>query len=101
MSDPRYHTHRWRRMAQRQLAMHPLCNTCMQVFARVTVASVADHIEPHHGDEFKFWNNPLQSLCASCHSSIKQQLEKSGFIRGHRLDGMPIDPQHPWNTGGT
>ena len=39
---------------------------------------------------------PLQSLCPACHSRDKQQLERSGFVRGCDRDGVPLDPSHPW-----
>lgn len=67
----------------------------MEAEGRLVPATVADHIEPHHGDLVKF-RGPLQSLCATCHSSRKQQLERSGFVRGHDLAGVPLDPGHPW-----
>ena len=35
-------------------------------------------------------------LCASCHSSIKQQQEKSGSFRGCTTDGYPLDDSHWW-----
>ena len=70
----------------------------MDLRGRVTAASVADHVEPHRGDPVKF-EGPLQSLCASCHSSIKQSLERTGRIKGHDRRGNPIDPMHPWNRG--
>lgn len=95
-----YDSRRWRNKRARQLAEHPLCKMCWDMRARVTPATVADHIVPHRGDSELFWDGALQSLCASCHSSIKQQMETSGFVKGSKLDGMPLDPNHPWNTPG-
>lgn len=37
-----------------------------------------DHIVPHRGDPQKFFDpDNLQTLCASCHNSIKQKMEKN------------------------
>ena len=94
-----YDSARWRRRRLEQLRTHPLCKLCMDLRARVTAASVADHITPHRGDPVLF-EGPLQSLCKSCHSSWKQQQESGGRIRGCDIKGMPLDPGHPWNTSG-
>jgi 5-methylcytosine-specific restriction protein A len=61
-------------------------------------ATVADHIIPHQGDEALFWSGELQSLCDTCHSSVKQAQEKGGYAIGCGVDGMPLDPKHPWNS---
>lgn len=66
----------------------PLCRFCA-AHGRVTAATVADHIEPHRGDIAKFWRGELQSLCAHCHNSTKQAMEKSGRIKGCDTDGNP------------
>jgi 5-methylcytosine-specific restriction endonuclease McrA len=40
---------------------------------------VADHIEPHRGDERLFWDaRNLQCLCKPCHDRHKQRVEASG-----------------------
>lgn len=96
-NDPRWKNPVWGRRAV-QLQAEPLCAFCLP--KRVTVATVADHVEPHWGDEDKFFNGELQSLCDTCHSSTKQQMERSGRVRGCRVDGKPIDPNHPWNRSG-
>lgn len=95
-----YDTVRWKRRRARQLRDEPLCRLCLALHNVVTGATVADHIEPHRGDPELFWNGELQSLCDSCHSSLKQQQERSGRFEGSDLDGNPIDPAHPWNAGG-
>jgi hypothetical protein len=85
---------RWRKRARLQLAEHPLCAICLQS-GKVEAAKVCDHIEPHRGDVNKFWTGPLQSLCWSCHSMIKQQQEVNGFSTAIGPDGWPIDQNHP------
>jgi len=63
----------------------------------VAAATVADHVIPHRGDKKLFFNSGLQSLCASCHSRLKQQEETIGYMTDVGLDGWPIDPNHPSN----
>ncbi|MDO5658302.1 MAG: HNH endonuclease signature motif containing protein [Paracoccus sp. (in: a-proteobacteria)] len=39
---------------------------------------VADHIQPHRGDEARFWDRGnLQCLCKRCHDSDKQREERA------------------------
>lgn len=97
MSDRRYRTTRWLRMRAAQLARAPLCAYCLLGVCQhakyivrgrkdpegnpaecFTLANTVDHIEPHRGDSLKFWNHRnLQSLCATCHSSMKQMIENA------------------------
>lgn len=72
-----YGTYRWQIIRAAQLQGEPLCRFCIDR-GIVTPAKVADHIEPHKGDPDKFWNGELQSLCAPCHSSDKQRIERGG-----------------------
>lgn len=58
---------------------------------------MADHVEPHRGDEQLFFYGELQSLCAAHHNSYKQRLERSGRVIGCDTNGNPIDPNHHWN----
>lgn len=88
MSDPRYHTTRWRAMRARQLQKEPFCAFCAED-NRVVVATVADHKTPHRGNALLFWAPcNLQSLCAECHSSTKQAQENVGQVTG--VDGWPV-----------
>jgi len=93
-----YQTAAWQRRRAAHLADQPLCVYCERM-GRVTVATVADHIVPHRGDINAFWHGALQSLCASCHSGMKQQQERIGVARGSHLDGTPIDAAHHWHRG--
>lgn len=83
-----------------QLGREPLCRMCAAE-GRTTVATVADHVIPHRGDERLFWEGDLQSLCDArpwrCHSSRKQKLETLGYQPGCSATGRPLDPAHPWN----
>jgi 5-methylcytosine-specific restriction enzyme A len=66
----------------------------------VTAAKYADHVVLHRGDEQLFWFGELQSLCSPCHNRVKYHIEKLGFELGCDVDGMPIDPKHPFRRGG-
>ncbi len=89
-----YNCSAWRKRRARHLHHNPLCVMC-QARGIVTQANTVDHVTPHRGDPVLF-AGPLQSLCPACHSRDKQQLERSGFVRGCDRDGVPLDPSHPW-----
>jgi 5-methylcytosine-specific restriction endonuclease McrA len=73
-----YKTSAWQKLRRRQLKLNPLCKFCDRKKI-LTIATVADHIQPHRGNMEKFFDiDNLQSLCKTCHDSTKQRLEKSG-----------------------
>ena len=91
-----YSTRAWHRMRARQLRDSPTCAYCAEI-GQLTAATVADHITPHRGSELLFYDaNNLQSLCKQCHDSAKQQLEKSGVLRGSTSGGEPLDKKSAW-----
>lgn len=74
-STERGYGYRWQKARERFLRSNPLCVYC-KASGRVEVATVVDHIIPHRGDQEIFWDeSQWQSLCASCHSSVKQKEE--------------------------
>lgn len=77
------------------MARHPLCAYCLKS-GKAVKADVVDHIEPHKGDMVKFWAGPFQSLCHTCHSSVKAK-EDAGNKTASDADGNPTDAWHPWN----
>ena len=80
---------RWRKIRANQLRIEPLCRIC-KLNGIDTPATICDHIEPHRGDMYKFWNGQFQSLCKRCHDSEKQRLEKSGKVQMNiGVDGYP------------
>jgi len=92
-----YNTKRWYRLRHAQLSKHPLCSLCAKL-GKVTPATVVDHRKPHRGDEELFFDeNNLDSMCKPCHDGAKQQMEKSGTLRGCDLGGVPLDSNHHWN----
>ena len=64
----------WKNRRKRQLDAEPLCCMCPEDARQL--ATVADHVVPHKGDYALFWFGALQSLCAHCHSSKKQRIER-------------------------
>jgi len=92
-----YGVKRWYRLRHYQLLRQPLCVFCKKL-GRIQAATVVDHIKPHRGDEQLFFDEcNLQSLCKPCHDGAKQQLEKSGKLRGCDVFGLPFDTQHHWH----
>lgn len=85
-----YKRSRWLRMRSRQLDRDPLCAYCLQS-EEVTEATIVDHIKEHKGDEAVFFDpDNLQSLCKSCHDSIKQREERGQNIVRFGADGWPL-----------
>lgn len=99
-----YNTARWRGpngARARQLARQPLCEMCLKT-GRLTPATVCDHVDPKSkATDEGFFRGPFQSLCDQdpwrCHSSLKQQEEAHGYALDVGVDGLPTDPNHPWN----
>lgn len=86
-----YKTARWQRLRYDHLYANPLCVMC-KAEGKTTIARICDHVEPHKGDEAKFWAGPFQSLCKRHHDSDKQRIEKGGKpkpIIG--TDGWPVE----------
>ena len=100
MTGRLYNTQRWKRRREAFLQTHPLCVMC-EAAGRATLATVVDHIKPHRGDPELFFDEAnWQPLCKPCHDGAKQELENTGHLRGCDVHGMPLDPNHPWNTEG-
>jgi len=86
-----YDTKRWQRRRKLQLMQFPLCAYCERQGV-ITPATVADHIEPVRGDEWRMFFGALQSLCDRCHSSVKAQEEGRAKPRPRiGLDGWPTE----------
>lgn len=84
-----YKTANWYRLRYWQLKRSPVCEFCKEK-GIVEPANTVDHIAPHKGDVNKFFDrNNLQSLCKSCHSSVKQRIEKTGEFGCDRNGYVP------------
>ena len=80
-----YGTARWKALRWEVLTRDRFtCQMCAKLEAD-TSQLVCDHIDPHKGDEAKFWAGPFQTLCKPCHDGAKQSLDKSGI----RAAGKP------------
>jgi 5-methylcytosine-specific restriction enzyme A len=64
-----FSTPQWRMKRAAQLELEPWCSRCK------APATVAHHVIAHRGDSALFWTGKLESVCASCHSSIIQSEE--------------------------
>ena len=92
-----YNTNRWKQRSLRQRKREPLCCMCAKE-GRVTLAAVADHVVPHHGNPELFWHGELQSVCESHHNRTKQSIERIGYDKqATDADGYPTDALHPFN----
>jgi len=75
---------------------------CKKVGRKVP-ANHIDHIIPisRGGAPLDLAN--LQSLCLSCHNRKTNMMDRGGNksvpIKGCRVDGLPLDPDHWWNDG--
>ena len=99
--DPRYHLARWKGPQGRrtiQLRDFPLCAKC-EARGVTKLATVADHVIPHRGDDALFRAGELQSLCKRCHDKLKQAEELHGYHSELDASGWPSDPRHPSNAG--
>ena len=57
----------WKRIRDRYMNAHPLCERCLKD-GRYVKATVVDHIKPHRGDPVLFWDRSnWRGLCKSCH----------------------------------
>lgn len=93
-----YKTRRWHKMRARQLRDNPLCSLHLEL-GRSEPATIVDHKIPHHGDETLFFDEAnLQSMCKPCHDKHKQRQEKSGYMAGGDVAGVPLDRGHHWNA---
>lgn len=70
-SSARGYTGAWDRAKAAWLKVHPRCRFCGGG------ATTVDHIRPHKGDSGLFWDKSnWQALCAPCHNSAKQRIER-------------------------
>lgn len=79
-----YKTARWQRLRWSVL-VRDLFTCQMTGCGRVepdTSKLVADHVEPHRGDEALFWKQDnLRCLCKRCHDSLKQSEERASMLQ--------------------
>lgn len=91
-----YDTQVWKRVRRAVLADNPLCVMCQRIGVAHPATDV-DHITPI--EKGGAWYDPdnLQPLCHE-HHSIKTLGDKGHPVRwGATQDGLPLQPDHPWN----
>lgn len=96
-AQDRGYNSRWQKARKTYLLHNPMCRMCRQQ-GKDTPATVVDHIQPHRGNNYLFWDvGNWQSLCATHHNSTKQRDEKRGYSTAIGRDGWPTDTKHPVN----
>lgn len=98
-----YDSERWRKARAWFLAQNPLCAYCARM-GRDKGATAVDHIKPWKegktaAERYQlFWDSEnWQPLCASCHSGVKRMEDLHGYSQACGVDGLPLDPRHPWS----
>ena len=72
-----YKTARWQKLRWSVLVRDLFtCQMCARLVPE-TSQLVCDHVEPHRGDEERFWAGPFQCLCKPCHDSQKQREDRA------------------------
>src|SRR5215207_611442 len=102
-SRERGYTWGWEKARAHYLREHPLCRYCLRD-NRIIRATTVDHITPHKGDDYLFWDRGnWQALCTMHHNKHKQQ-EERGTIQVVGEDGWPAEEFKRWGysiPGGT
>lgn len=104
MADWPYNTAAWQRLRKAKLAASPLCEVCAKRGLAVPARHV-DHVRAiaAGGDPFPPLDG-LMAMCPSCHSIKTNAVDKPGGsgirFKGVGLDGLPIDPDHPFVSEG-
>lgn len=104
MADWPYSTATWQRLRRLKLSEAPLCETCEDQ-GKITPALDVDHrVAIKAGGPAFPEIEGLRSLCHSCHSIKTNALDRRGgkgiAIKGCDVNGLPLDPAHPFLTGG-
>jgi 5-methylcytosine-specific restriction protein A len=67
---------RWDKVVATFKQRNPVCLGCAAIGERYPT-EVVDHVEPHKGDQTKFWNTAMwQPACRWHHDVIEKQLER-------------------------
>lgn len=88
----------WLKLRAQVLADEPLCRFCFAA-GYTTPATDVDHIKNGVGDHSDDNSRDnLQPLCRACHSrkTRAEMLGESVQVRGCDINGIPLDPSHPW-----
>lgn len=95
--DRLYDNRRWRTSSKLYLGAHPMCVPC-SLLGYDTPAIIVHHKIEHKGNLELFWSESnWEPVCASCHSGHIRVGEHHGYSQSAGVDGLPTDPNHPWN----
>ncbi len=87
-SRARGYDNRWDRAAATFKQRHPYCLGCAAT-GRQTNTEVVDHVEPHKGDQTKFWDTSRwQPACAWHHNAIKPEMERMFLLGQVTVDDL-------------
>lgn len=81
----------WRYLRLAVLRDEPLCRHCALIGMEV-IATDVDHADGNPANNDR---SNLQPLCHECHS--RKTMRNDEGITGCNVDGIPVDPSHPWN----
>lgn len=108
MSSKIYNTKRWKELRKLKLAQNPLCQDCLTLGV-IEAANHVDHVQAIADGGAPFELENLRALCIRCHSRKtvyrdggfgRQKKEYAIRAKGCDTAGIPIDPNHHWNSGG-
>ena len=74
-----YGSRHWRRRAALQLKLEPLCRMCLEQ-GRATPATVADHVDRHHGDANRFFT--VRCRAYASHTMIETSNTRNATVSG-------------------
>jgi 5-methylcytosine-specific restriction protein A len=99
--DSFYNSKAWKWLRRVKLTTDPLCEVC-KVQGRLVRAMDVDHeVGIHEDPSLRLNMENLVSMCHPCHSRKTLFVERMGTdrvpIKGCTADGLPLDPEHPWN----
>lgn len=100
-----YSTTRWKKLRLAKLRATPLCEPCADR-GWISRATTVDHkVSVKSGGEPFPHLTELTSMCARCHSVKTSAADRPdrrpgpGLLRGCDVNGMPLDPNHPFLAG--
>ncbi|MFV1944196.1 HNH endonuclease signature motif containing protein [Pseudomonas luteola] len=87
----------WKRLRAQVLAEEPLCRWCLALgkyVASTDVDHIRDSREDYSDDNSR---ENLTALCHECHSLKTARSMGKRVTLGCDVNGLPLDPDHPWN----
>jgi len=102
-SSSRGYDHHWQKVRAIKVAKDPFCERCLKKKPKLYVPikvktsgryGVVHHIKPiSTHPELRLVLDNLESLCFICHEIEEGRMK----TKGCNVNGLPNDPNHPWN----